>query len=214
MKFCDDEKKQFMKSPPLKFLGLICLLTLIGAMLFQSRSAQFQPGTGQYGRDLAFATVGSQELRLDLYLPEAAENPPVVVYIHGGGWSQGSYKSCPICWLSQEGFAVASVSYRLSDVAKFPAQMHDVKAAVRWLRAQASNHDYDAKRIAVSGSSAGAYLALMLGLTDGDGDLEGTVGGMRIKARASMPSSIISAPRILCCGRRISPEKRNIDFHR
>ena len=165
-----------MKSLPLKFLGLICLLTLIGTMLFQSRSAQFQPGTAQDSRDLVFATVGSQELRLALFIPESAKNPPLVVYIHGGGWSQGSYKSCPICWLTQEGFAVASVSYRLSNVAKFPAQIHDVKAAVRWLRAHAPDYGYDAERIAVSGSSAGAYLALMMGLTNSDGDLEGSVG--------------------------------------
>ena len=131
-----------MKSLPLKFLGLICLLTLIGTMLFQSRSAQFQPGTAQDSRDLVFATVGSQELRLALFIPESAKNPPLVVYIHQGGWTQGSYKSCPICWLTQEGFAVASVSYRFSDVAKFPAQIHDVKAAVRWLRAHAPDYGY------------------------------------------------------------------------
>jgi acetyl esterase/lipase len=128
-------------------------------------------------RDIVFATPDSHELRLDLYLPKDTKNPPLVVFIHGGGWRNGSYKQCRTCWLTDYGFAVASVSYRLSDKAKFPAQVQDCKAAVRWLRAHSDDYGYNAERIGVAGTSAGGYLALMLGVTSGSKEFEGDVGG-------------------------------------
>lgn len=128
-------------------------------------------------RDLVFAKVDGQELKLDLYLPESETKAPLVVYIHGGGWRKGSYKSCRTAWLAEHGFAVASISYRLTDKAIFPAQIHDCKGAVRWLRAHADKYGYDAKRIGVVGTSAGGHLSLMLGVTAGDTAMEGSVGG-------------------------------------
>lgn len=127
--------------------------------------------------DLVFATVDGHELKLDLYLPKDVKKPPLVVFIHGGGWRGGSHKKCLTSWLSERGFAVASISYRLSQQAVFPAQIHDCKAAVRWLRAHAGEYGYDASRIGVAGSSAGGHLALLLGVTGGEADYEGTVGG-------------------------------------
>lgn len=127
-------------------------------------------------RDVVFATVDSQQLKLDLYLPQDAKQPPLVVFIHGGGWRNNSYKKCLTPWLTEHGFAVASIGYRLSDKAKFPAQVHDCKAAVRWLRAHADQYGYNADRVAAVGTSAGGHLALMLGVTGGQEELEGKVG--------------------------------------
>jgi acetyl esterase/lipase len=127
--------------------------------------------------DLQFAMVGEKALLLDLYLPQNVEKPPLVVFIHGGGWRNGSHKQCHVPWLAEHGFAVASISYRLTDVAIFPAQIHDCKAAVRWLRAHAADHGYDAARVGVAGSSAGGHLAVLLGTSGGVKELEGNVGG-------------------------------------
>lgn len=128
-------------------------------------------------RDIVIAEVDSHPLKLDLFLPEATENPPLVVFIHGGGWRNNSYKTCHTKWLTDYGFAVASISYRLTDKATYPAQIHDCKAAVRWLRKHADRYGYNAERIGVAGTSAGGHLALLLGVTAGDEQLEGTVGG-------------------------------------
>jgi acetyl esterase/lipase len=128
-------------------------------------------------RDVVFAAPESHRLRLDLFLPEDTKNPPLVVFIHGGGWRNNSYKRCLTPWLTDYGFAVASIGYRLSDKAKFPAQVHDCKAALRWLRAHADQYGYNADRIGVAGTSAGGHLALMLGVTGGVDELEGEVGG-------------------------------------
>ncbi|MEM0897520.1 MAG: alpha/beta hydrolase [Verrucomicrobiota bacterium] len=127
--------------------------------------------------DLIFAEVDGHELKLDLTIPEDVENPPLVVFIHGGGWKNGSYKRNRMSMLPDSGFAVASIGYRLTDVASFPAQIHDCKGAVRWLRANAERFGYSAEKIGVCGTSAGGHLALLLG-TSGDLEmLEGVVGG-------------------------------------
>ena len=128
--------------------------------------------------DLAYAEAGGQKLLLDLYMPLKAEKPPLVVYIHGGGWRQGDRKKPTfILWLVERGYAVASLDYRLSQTATFPAQIHDCKGAVRWLRAHAAQYGYNAERIAAVGGSAGGYLALLLGVTGDSKELEGDVGG-------------------------------------
>ena len=140
-------------------------------------SAADSVAAGKVVKDLEFASVNGQSLKLDLHLPETPKGSRLVVWIHGGGWRTGSKNRCHLSWLSNYGYTVASISYRLSNVAKFPAQLHDCKAAVRWLRAHAKDHGYLADRIAVSGSSAGGHLATLLGTTGGNSKLEGTVGG-------------------------------------
>jgi acetyl esterase/lipase len=128
--------------------------------------------------DLAYATVSNAE-KLDLYLPGAASvNPyPLVIYIHGGGWKGGD-KLAPInnglvSQILAKGYAVASLNYRLSGEAEFPAAVRDVKAAVRWLRANASQYNLDAARFGAWGDSAGGNLAAILGTSCGDSYLEG-----------------------------------------
>lgn len=125
--------------------------------------------------DLTFAEVDGKELCLDLYLPFWKRDCPLVVYFHGGGWQMGTYKLPAVDWLVGHGFAVASVQHRLSGEAQFPAQVHDAKGAIRWLRAHAGELGYDARRVAVVGVSSGGHVAMMAGL--GGDDLEGEVGG-------------------------------------
>ena len=128
--------------------------------------------------DLEFANVNGHSLKLDLHLPENNSGKlPVVVWIHGGGWHAGNKSKCSVKWMIDHGFAVASISYRLTQVAIFPAQIHDCKAAIRWLKANAKTYNLDTHRFAVAGSSAGGMLAALIGTSDGDEFCEGTVGG-------------------------------------
>ncbi|GAA5510304.1 hypothetical protein Rcae01_05812 [Novipirellula caenicola] len=127
-------------------------------------------------RDLVFANVDGTPLKLDLYLPAVQGNAPLVIWIHGGGWRGGSKQKPPIRKVTEHGYALASISYRFTDTAIFPAQIHDCKAAVRWLRANADSFGYNADWIAVAGGSAGGYLALMLGVTDQIAEFNGSLG--------------------------------------
>ncbi|MFG0333150.1 MAG: alpha/beta hydrolase fold domain-containing protein [Maioricimonas sp. JB049] len=152
---------------------IICLLSGRDAARAQSPPAQ---GAINVVRDLTYATVGNAALRLDLYRPAAAEQPPLIVWIHGGAWRAGSKQRMPLGWLVKKGYAVASIDYRLSPVARFPAQIHDCKAAIRFLRAKQKEYGYNADHIAVAGSSAGGHLAALVGVTNGHPSLEGTIG--------------------------------------
>ncbi len=135
-------------------------------------------------RDLEYARVGHRPLLLDLYLPEAATGKlPVVVWIHGGGWRAGSKERCPAVWMVPRGYAVASVGYRLSGEAKFPAQIEDCKAAIRFLRAGAAKYGLDPDRIGAWGASAGGHLAALLGTAGEAKELEGPSGEPRVSSR-------------------------------
>jgi acetyl esterase/lipase len=128
-------------------------------------------------RDIEYARVGDVSLKLDLYVPVGTVKSPVIVYVHGGGWRAGAKEDMPLGNLVRQGFAVASVDYRLSGDAKFPAMIHDIKAAIRFVRANGKDHGLaDTTRIAVVGSSAGGHLAALVGVTNGVKELEGTAG--------------------------------------
>ena len=106
-------------------------------------------------RNLAYVPNGHERHRLDVYLPPAdGRRKPLVVWIHGGGCKAGSKNGCPAISLTERGFVVASVNYRLSQHAPFPAQIHDCKAAIRFLRANANKYGYNAERVGIAGSSA------------------------------------------------------------
>jgi acetyl esterase/lipase len=126
--------------------------------------------------DMKYATVDGHELKLDLYLPKDADKPKLLVWVHGGAWRAGSKSDMPLKDLVAAGFAIASVDYRLSPVAPFPAQVHDIKAAIRFLRANQKTYGYDAKNIGILGNSAGGHLAALVGVTNGHQELEGSVG--------------------------------------
>lgn len=140
---------------------------------------------GATQRDVVYAEVEGQPLHLDLYLPRRAPTPaPLVIWLHGGGWRDGDKTPVPpgVLLLLDDGIAVASVNYRLTGDTRFgervfPAQIHDVKGAVRFLRGHAAEYRLDPDRFAVWGASAGGHLAALLALSGGNAALEGTVGG-------------------------------------
>jgi acetyl esterase/lipase len=130
--------------------------------------------------DLVYATVGGLTLRLDLYTPSGARSRlPTLLYLHGGAWTLGDKSDAVaerLMPIVANGFAVASVNYRLVPSVRCPAPVHDVRAAVRWLRANAAEYGLDPDRIAIGGVSAGGHLASLTALTAGDAQLEGDVG--------------------------------------
>jgi acetyl esterase/lipase len=150
-------------------------LLIVGLALARASGAE----DVRVSRDLEYAKVGEHALLLDLYVPASAKSPPVVLWIHGGAWRGGSKKEVPIGGLSTRGYAIASVDYRLSPMAKFPAQVHDIKAAIRYLRANASKLGIGTEKVAIAGGSAGGHLAALVGVTNGVIELEGEVGQHR-----------------------------------
>ena len=126
---------------------------------------------------IPYATVNGEPLELDLYLPANVANPPLIVYIHGGAWRFGSRDSVSPIDLVDHGFAIASVSFRLTPVAPLPAQVHDIKGAIRFLRANAKQYGFDGDHIGITGVSSGGHLAALVGLTNGSAPHEGDIGG-------------------------------------
>lgn len=129
-------------------------------------------------KDIVYARAPEQELKLDLYLPaKRPEKPlPLIVWIHGGAWRGGSKESNPAARFVGAGYISASISYRLSQTAIFPAQIQDCKAALRLLRARADQYGIDPQRVAVWGSSAGGHLVALMGTSGDVEELEGDLG--------------------------------------
>jgi len=123
--------------------------------------------------NLAYAGTADPRQTLDVYLPKQASvktSLPVIAYIHGGGWSVGSKmlgRTRLVTLVNGGRYAAVSIGYRLSWQAIWPAQMDDVEAAIRWIRANAKTYDFDPKRICVLGVSSGAHMATKLGLSNG-----------------------------------------------
>ncbi|MBI3650993.1 MAG: alpha/beta hydrolase [Acidobacteria bacterium] len=158
--------------------ALVAFIATSGWLAPREAFAQSQPVVMS---NVEYARVGSKALLLDLFLPSGGQGPfPLVIWIHGGGWSGGdkalSLNSLQVRQTTR-GYAVASLNYRLSGEAIFPAQIEDCKAAIRWLRANAAQYNIDANRIGVWGSSAGGHLVALLGTSGDVADLEGSVGG-------------------------------------
>ena len=134
-------------------------------------------------RNVEYAKVDGKSLKLDLYVPQKPKSPhtkpPLLVWIHGGAWRAGSKAGINPCFLrlTAEGYAAASIDYRLNGLQAHPEHIHDCKGAIRWLRANAEKYGYDATRIGVGGGSAGGHLVLLLGTSAGVKELEGDVGG-------------------------------------
>ena len=137
-------------------------------------------------RDIVYGKAGRVELRLNLALPAKGGVPfPAVVCIHGGGWYQGQRQDMDAMTelLARRGYVAAAVSYRLSGDARFPAQVEDCKAAVRWLRANAAKYHINPDRIGAIGPSAGGHLSCLLGVTDRKDGLEGAGGNPEQSSR-------------------------------
>ncbi len=129
------------------------------------------PKPGEVKKDLTYCTADGVALGMDLYFPKNLAQPvPVVVYVHGGGWRSGDKREGAgiqyAAALVERGYLFASINYRLAPQEKWPAQIQDVKCAIRHLRANAATYHLDPKRIGAIGGSAGGHLVAMLGLTD------------------------------------------------
>jgi acetyl esterase/lipase len=149
-------------------------------------------------RDIVYKKVNGLSLGLDIYSPKSITHPlPVVLWIHGHRWSYGSKEQRPPVNLMAKGYIVVSIDYRLSGEAPFPAAIEDCKAAVRWLRANATTYHIDPDHIGAWGHSAGGHLAALLGTSGGVAELEGngdnSTFSSRVQAVCDMsgPSDIL-----------------------
>ncbi|MBW8010682.1 MAG: alpha/beta hydrolase [Chloroflexi bacterium] len=155
--------------------------------------------------DITYCTVDDVALKMDLYYPDSATRSwPVVVIIHGGGWTSGHKISGPAIRYAEPivsaNFLVAAIDYRLSPEVVFPAHLEDVKCAIRSLRANAAEYNLDPDKIGVIGFSAGGHLAALLGTTDPSAGFEGTGGYLEYSSRVQAVVDIagVNNPRILC----------------
>lgn len=132
--------------------------------------------------DVPYADTDNPKQTINLFLPKQRKSDrplPIVVHIHGGGWSGGdkaTYTPRAAALAATGDYAAASVGYRLSGEVKWPAQIYDCKAAIRWLHAHAKELNIDPERIGVTGASAGGHLVTLLGVTNGNRELEGIIG--------------------------------------
>ena len=138
-------------------------------------------------RDVEYGKGGDTSLMLDIVRPKTQPKDPmpVVVFIHGGGWQRGDKQSGlgKLILLVQKGYFGASINYRLTDIAPFPAQIEDCKCAIRWVRAHAKEYNLDADHIGVWGGSAGGHLVALLGTSGGVKEFEGKGGWEKYSSR-------------------------------
>ncbi|RKD90326.1 alpha/beta hydrolase [Mangrovibacterium diazotrophicum] len=134
-------------------------------------------------RNIVYTTLpdtrfGDRDLHLDLFRPESPGKYPALIMVHGGGWRAGN-KSLQVPMaemIAEKGYVTIAVEYQLSLEAKYPAAVHNIKAAIRWMRAHAEEYSIDPDRIAISGCSAGGHLAALVGMTNGIERFEGEMG--------------------------------------
>ena len=148
------------------------------ALLVLTLCATAQQPATSYDKvsDIIYAVVDDRELGLDIYMPRGVDDPQLLVWIHGGRWLYRTKEDINTLALVEEGFAIASIDFRLSVDEPFPAQIHDIKAAIRFLRANAETYGYEATRIGVHGRSSGGHLTSLVGVTNGVKELEGELG--------------------------------------
>ena len=149
-------------------------------------STELPPGVIAH-RGVIYARYGTREMHLDLFLPKEpnVNGPfPAVILVHGGAWITGNHTmENPFAMeLARRGYVAATVEYRLSNEAKYPAQVHDLKASIRWLRANAARYHIDPNRIAAVGASAGGHLVALLGATNGMTNFEGEGGNANVSS--------------------------------
>lgn len=151
-------------------LRLFVLTLLSSSLLAQQapKAPELPPGI-KMEKDIAYIEGGDEAQKLDIYVPETPSDKPLplIVHIHGGGWRAGNKFPCPVSAMVLKGYAVASVEYRFSQKAIFPAQIQDCQAAIRWLRAHAKQYNFDSEHVGVIGGSAGGHLSALVGTSGG-----------------------------------------------
>lgn len=165
-------------SPSLAMATIALVLALISP-------AGAQVAAPREYKDVVYATISGKDLRLDLFMPAGVKAPPLLIWVHGGAWragdktdvrtSGGTGTSVPPLFVAR-GIAFASIDFRQSTDSPVPAMVYDIKAAIRFLRAKTAEYGYGADRIAIGGMSSGGHLAALVGVTNGDQELEGKVG--------------------------------------
>lgn len=132
------------------------------------KKANLPPGV-KMELDVPYIENGDEAQKLDIYYPEKpGDKPlPLIVHIHGGGWIGGSRFPCPVVSMTSKGYVVASIGYRFSQKAKFPAQIQDCQAAIRWLRGNAAKYNIDVNHVGAVGGSAGGHLSALVGTAGG-----------------------------------------------
>lgn len=161
-------------------------------------------------QNLTYAEVGDVKLQLDLARPKDGDGPfPGIVFIHGGGWSGGNRHAfrSKMEEAARRGYVAVTISYRLTQPDKetgtpkepFPAQIHDCKAAVRWLRAHAGEYKLDRERIGVTGASAGGHLSLLVGLSTREDGLDGDEGNLSHSSRVQAVVNIFGPTDLSRC---------------
>ncbi len=150
--------------------NFIAAMLLLGSLHSLAQAQTIHP-------DLEYAHSGQRPLLLDLYLPATQASPtPVVVWLYGGAWRAGNKSNPQFRAVVDHGYALAAIDFRNSPEATFPAQAHDIKAAIRYLRANAQQYGLDPARFAIGGYSSGGHLAALVGVSNGNRELEGNLG--------------------------------------
>ncbi len=170
-----------------KRLILFFVLVLIGgaALLVFLLSPYLRAISMQEVKDVTYFKDSQDPCQtLDLLLPQRSgdEKPPLIVWIHGGAWKLGDKTDTPAVPFVKAGYAVASLNYRLTSTARFPAQIQDCKAAIRWLRANAEAYHFDPNKIGVFGMSAGGHLVALLGVTNDDRQFDDVGGNLNVSS--------------------------------
>ncbi|HZC16740.1 MAG TPA: alpha/beta hydrolase [Caulobacteraceae bacterium] len=143
-------------------------------------------------RDVIFNDAGDRPLKLDIYRPEGGGNGAAVLLLHGGGWSRGSKDMLAphATALAEQGFVAVVSEYRLTGEAKFPAQIHDTKRAIRWVRGHAGELGFDPDRLCLEGHSAGAHLVLLAAGTPDDTRLDPPEGSGGVSAAVAAVAAV------------------------
>ncbi len=149
------------------------LLTMVS--IAKSRSVELLPPEAQMFQDIEYTVYQDESIQLDIYLPPTEGPYPLIIWFHGGAWMMGDRTEIEPGALAQveRGYALASVSYSLTDKAIWPSQAHQTKTAIRWLRAHADEYNFDPDKFIAWGMSAGGHLACIIGTSEGVESLEG-----------------------------------------
>jgi acetyl esterase/lipase len=152
---------------------------------FITRPSDEIPTDIDYRKGLVYAEYGERKMHVDLFKPKRKGKFPAVIIVHGGAWITGHYTmENPLAVaLAKRGYVAVTVEHRLSNEKKYPAQIHDLKASVRWLRANAKRFDIDEKRIGAVGASSGGHLVALLGATNEMPKFEGSGGNKKFSSK-------------------------------
>jgi acetyl esterase/lipase len=168
---------------------------LIGDYPFISITSRQVPNSVVELKNITYVRYGNRALQLDLYLPKKIQQKiPAIIFVHGGGWRAGyrtNFTSFAIA-MAERGYAAATISYRLSPEAEYPAAIQDAKAAVRWLRQQATQYRINPDQIAIAGGSAGGQIASLAGVTDGISKFDPAIKPSQLQKSSSRVQAIIN----------------------